>query len=579
MPFDISTAKTLGSGGFDIKSAKPDTSAQGQHDTPATLASIGAGVGTEFGKIVLGGQGLVGKGLQMLGEAVTPDQQSISGLVRGKKDRGLIQSAGDWLVNDAETGKNKLTGELAPYKEAHPFAAGAGQVGTDMLVTLPVGGVLAGGLRAAAPALVRAGASAPTVNMLANAMASSGMTTGGTGSGLTNMLLRTVGGAATGGASAALINPDEAGAGAAIGAALPGAGKLVGAGVQAGGNKLLSLIRGSAATPEVAALARRAGELGIDVPADRIANSKPLNALAASLNYIPFSGRAGTERRMQDQLNQALSRTFGQDSDNVTSALRAARGQLGSEFDRVLQGNQVQVDTPFLDALTEAGRRADSELPSDGARVIRNQIEEIMSKGASGAIDGQAAYNIKRRLDRIGSQNTPQAYYASDLRRDLMDALNRSMTPEEAAAFAVTRKQYGNMLSLEKLAQNGAEGDVSIARVANMKNIGNDDLQELADIAAQFLKAREGQHGAMQRVSLGLTGAALHGVPGVVPGIVAGAAAGRATNAALNSNALKSLIMGQPVTARNRLLELITSPEVQQLGYRAAPVVGTERGQ
>jgi hypothetical protein len=51
--------------------------------------------------------------------------------------------------------------------------------------------------------------------------------------------------------------------------------------------------------------------------------------------------------------------------------------------------------------------------------------------------------------------------------------LNRSLGPDEAAAFAKVRQQYGNMLDLEGIAQNGAEGGVSIAKLANMKNINN----------------------------------------------------------------------------------------------------------
>jgi len=543
MPFDLATAKPA-AGGFDLTSAKPATPAA-KSDEPLTITAIGAGLGKGLGDVVLGAQGLLGKGLQKLG----------------------ADSAGTWLVNDAQAGKNKLAGEVAPYREAHPIATGAGEVGGNIAATLPVGGVLARGLAQIPGVATRA---APLVS----AVRSGGFTTG-TPAATTlagkaaDLAVRSAGGAITGGASAALVDPKEALSGAAIGGALPGAAKAIGTGAQFVGNKLLGMVRGGAVAPEVVALAQRAGELGIDVPADRIANSKPLNALAASLNYIPFSGRAGTERTMQDQLNRALSRTFGQDSDNVTGALRTARSQLGGEFDRVLQGNQVQVDTPFLDALSQAEQRAEAELGSDGARVIKNQIEEILGKGGTGSIDGQAAYNIKRTLDRIGKRNSPEAYYAGDLRRDLMDALNRSLTPEEAAAFATTRKQYGNMLSLEKLAQNGAEGDVSIAKIANMKNIGNSDLQELADISAQFLRAREGQHGAMQRVGIGAAGAALGGIPG----LVAGAAAGRATNAALNSNMLKGLILGQPAGTSNRLLELITSPELQQLGYRAAPVL------
>jgi hypothetical protein len=95
------------------------------------------------------------------------------------------------------------------------------------------------------------------------------------------------------------------------------------------------------------------------------------------------------------------------------------------------------------------------------------------------------------------------------------------------------------MLSLEKLAQNGAEGDISIARLANMKGIRSKDLQELADISAQFLKPRESQHGALQRLVIGGAAGGLAGLPT----LAGGAVAGRAANAALNSNGLRNALL------------------------------------
>lgn len=444
-----------------------------------------------------------------------------------------------------------------------------GRVTGNVVATAPVGGALAGAARAALPAAL-AIRGAPVLNAIASAGMRTGSPAAATLAGkAADLGVRSVGGAITGGASAALVDPEHAGTGAVIGAALPGALKVVGAGAKYVGGKLLDAARGSAVGQDVAQLAVRAKELGIDVPADRIANSKPLNAIAASLNYIPGSGRAATERTMQNQLNRALSKTFGQDTENVTMGLRQARSTLGGEFDRVLQSNTVRIDEPFLNALVQADGRAAAELGNDGAKVIKNQIEEILQKASTtGSIDGQAAYNIKKTLDRIGKRNSPEAFYASDLKRDLMEALNRSMSPEDAANFATTRQQYGNMLSLDKLAQNGVDGDVSIARIANMKNIGNKDLQELADISAQFLKPREGQHGAMQRVSLG----GLAAVTGYPAALAAGAAGGRVANMALNSNAIKAMVMGQPAGSQNRLLDLVTNPKFQQQIYRAAPV-------
>lgn len=406
-----------------------------------------------------------------------------------------------------------------------------GKLAGEVAGTAGMGGALARGA-------AFMGAPAATVSSIA----SGGLNVGGK-TGAAALATRLAGGAVTGGATAGLVNPEDAGTGAMIGGAFPVAAKAVGAGVQKAG----AALRGSPVSTEVADLAGRAKQLGINIPADRIANSKPMNALAASLDYVPFSGRAATNTRMESQLNTALSKTFGQNTDNVTMGLRKAGDALGGEFDRVLQNNTVKVDQQFFQDIAEHATRASKELGADGANVIKNQIDEIMQKGASGQIDGQAAYNIKRTLDRIGKRNTPEAFYALDLKKSLMGALNRSLGPDEAAKFAATRQQYGNMLTLEKIAKNGAEGDISIGRLANMKNINSPDLQELADISAQFLKSRESPHGALQRLVIGGTGVGVGTSLGALPLAGGLMAAGRTANSVLNSDAARRAVLGQPV--------------------------------
>ena len=402
-----------------------------------------------------------------------------------------------------------------------------GKLAGEVAGTAGVGGVLANGARAA-------GASAPIVQGLA----SGGLNVAGK-TGALGLLTRGVTGAATGGVTAGMVSPEDAGLGAVIGGSIPVAAKTLAAGARAAGSALTGQV-----SPEVAALAGRAKQLGIEIPADRIANSKPLNAVAASLEYVPFSGRAATNDKMASQLNRAVSRTFGQDSDNVTQALRTARGSLGGEFDRVLQANTVRVDQQFADDLTQHLQRATKELGSDGEKIIRNQVDEILAKAQGGAIDGQAAYNIKRDLDRIAKRSTPEAFYAKEVKNSLMGALERSLGPDDAAAFLKTRQQYGNMKSMEKLAANGAEGDISVARLANMKNINNKDLQELADISAQFIKTRESPHGALQRLVIGGTGLGVGAGAGMLPIVAGTAALGRATNSLLNSEAAKRMVTG-----------------------------------
>lgn len=443
------------------------------------------------------------------------------------------------------------------------------KLGAEIAGTAGVGGALGN--------TVRAISNAPKAVALANALSSGGMVTGArplvgpaTLGPVANMATRIVGGAVTGGASAGMVNPEDAGFGAAVGGAIPPFVK----GANALGGAIKNAVLGDGVAPEVAALANKAKALGISIPADRIVNKAPLNALASSLNYIPFSGRSATENAMNEGLNKALSKTFGQDSSNITMALRKANDVLGGKFEQTLSQNGVKFDQQLLQDLASVGNKAESELGADALKPITTKISELIEKGQSGVIDGQAAYNIKRDLDRIGGSNNPNAFHAIELKQKLMDALNRSLGPAKASEFAQTRQHYGNMLDLEKLAKNGAEGDISVARLANMRNINNPQMQELADIAAQFVKPREGAHGAAQRVyGAGGAGLAALGAAAGVPGGAAAAlgaagllAGGRAANSTLKSEALAKMLLKPRDIGAIEPLGLLT-----QTAIRAAP--------
>jgi hypothetical protein len=490
--------------------------------------------------------------------------------------RGISDSGVKGLV----TGEKRLTRN---EQRRADMDAGLQSMGADPDSLLYKGGKLAGEIAGTAGAggavanvLGRSSAIAAAAPNVLRAISTSGMS-GGAATGIANPLVRAIGGGVSGAVSAGMVDPETAGTGAAVGAALPGALKvagIAGRGIGSAASKAGRAIVPQA-SPDVAALAQRAQQLGIDVPVDRIVNSKPLNALAASLNYVPFSGRAATEANMAKGLDTAVSRTFGQNSDNVTQALRKAADDLGKQFDSVLQANTVKMTPTFKQALADAETQANSELGSEAASVIRKQIAAIQTKGVTGEIDGQTAYNIKKALDRIGGGSSDAAFYARDLKKQLMAALNDSLGPAEAAAFAKTRQQYGNMLALENLAQNGAEGGISAARLANMKNIGNADLQELADIAAQFMRTRESPHGALQRLVIGGAATAGGGIS-ALPVVAGTAVAGRGANMLLNSQAAKNAALGVRGSP-NALSRLLANPDAAQMGYRVAPVLAADQ--
>jgi hypothetical protein len=494
----------------------------------------------------------------------------------------------DWLEGKVNALADKMAGKSGPpqmdrraelanfYQEnANPdsLAFQGGALTSQIAGTAGVGGALAGGARVI-PGLAKF---APALESGGFKVTEKATTLPGK---LANAAVRTGAGATVGGVSAGMVDPNQAGMGAVIGGAMPAtykvageAGKTIHAAGKATTNKLGIKVP-QAVSDEVKTLYQKAKALGIDIPVDRIVDNRPLNAGAASLNYVPLSGRMGTENKMLSQFNRAVSRSFGQDSDNVTMALRKAGTDLGKKFDDTLQNNAVVFDNTFMDDLIKNEQIAMNELDDASANLIRKQINTILSKvGPDGKIDGQTAYNIKKTLDRIGSRKSNEAYYARELKKSLMGALNRSLGADKAAEFAKVRQQYGNMLDLEGLAQNGAEGGISVGRLANMKNINNQELQDLADIAAQFLKTREAPHGAAQRVGMLGLGAAASGAglaTGTLPLVGTTMGVGRVANTALNSSILKDALVDRPELYRN-ILDIASRPLVRTPAVIAGP--------
>lgn len=486
-------------------------------------------------------------------QALTPET-AVAAAPSAPVDHGVLQNIGLGALNGASNIGSTLlwpvdktidliggqTGPLTSHQERvaalNQFYGDNANPESKSFRVGNLGGTIAG-TAGAGPALGAVAKSIPALASFAPALSSGGMTLGPatTGSATANAAIRAAAGAAVGGAQAGLSNPESAGTGAVIGGLIPGVAKTLGT----VGDWLAPKV-----SPAVSALYQRAQDLGINVPLDRLLNSRPLNALASSLNYIPFSGRTTAEDELLGGINRAASRTMGQDTSNLALAVKQARNDLGTRFNNTLSGTDVKFDNQFLNDLSDAAARARAELVPQQSSIIENQIDNILGKDAGGYVPGEAAYNIKRTLDRIGTRNSPEAFYARDVRGKLIDALNRSLGPDEAANFATVRQQYRNMKTLENIVPNGAEGLVTAGKLGALKNPAS-DLQEVADIAAQFGKAREGLHGAAQRVFM-LGGAGLLGgasAVGQLAPVAATFGAGRLANSVLNSQLLANALL------------------------------------
>ena len=465
----------------EIRRMRAESGYGWQRDNPAV--ALGAGLGAGVGQVALGAQHYLGKGLRAVG----------------------LDSAGDWLVNDAAAGKKKLQSELQPYRNASPVSATVGEIGGNIAAT-------GGPLRLIGKGLGAVGSVIPGLAPLGEAVATSGLRAGGL-TGARGFATRAAGGAGAGGISAGLVDPESAGKGAMIGGATPGVLQALGK----AGDLAATGVRSIAAAPP---LANRALELGAPIGIADISSNGMVRGARSILNDTLLSGGVGARQNAakQDWFNRQVGKTFGADADSLTpEVMDAAKKRLGGEFDRIWSNNNLRVDDDLLNSLSRL--RRDSSMLADGERNrMLHHIDDIESRVVSAPdggmmIPGDVANRFQSSLRSTADK--AQGFLKQgldDLRQTVIGGFNRSVSPEDAAALRLTQGQYKALKTVQPLI-NKAEasvagrspGDVSPtllsqAVVNSYKNgVAKSPLTELSQIGQRFLVDRTPKTGGSAR--------------------------------------------------------------------------------
>lgn len=317
-------------------------------------------------------------------------QNVVAGLVRGAGSIGATLLAPHDALNDAamraaggrpagpsanQQRRQAMDGALRDMGvDTQSLAFGGGKLAGELAGTAGMGGVLAAPLAGATRA-------APVVEAIRTAGMSAGGLTGRAG-----MAARAAGGAITGGASAALVNPQDALTGAAVGAAAPG----VLQGLGAAGRAVGRLSRGELGRTDPAVLLSRALGTSDAEVADLLAKAR-----TAPAEIVPGS-RLTLAQALQQQ---------GAGNPTVNLLERMAAGGPGG--DELLQRYAAQAEAR-MNALRAAGAQtyqgaAAEEATKSGdliGAILRTQAAD--EKGAARA----AWEQVYRRAADDGAQLT-----------------------------------------------------------------------------------------------------------------------------------------------------------------------------
>lgn len=241
--------------------------------------------------------------------------------------------------------------------------------------------------------------------------------------------------------------------------------------------------------------------------------NEPLRWYEASTQST--AGAGPRARRMvasqEDEFTRAALNRAGIENETraIGPVMDDAFERLGSQFDELARNNAINGDTRLVDDLTEAWRDY-SRVKGASARapVVENTIRDVIialkNPRNQGRFSGEAYQQLRHDLGRIQRRQAQVDPALSDavgsIRVALDNAMERSISPQEAQQWRTIRDQYQNLLALEKASLAGgekaAQGILSPAQVrlaAKQQNSrqasrGQRDLYELARAGEAIIK-------------------------------------------------------------------------------------------
>lgn len=474
--------------------------------------------------------------------------------------------------------RNAMTEALGSAgADTNSLAFGAGKLGGEVAGTAGLGG-------AAANILARAPGAATYLPGLINALRTGGMSTGqvvqpGALNALRDLGTRAVGGAVTGGLSAGAVNPEDAGAGAMIGGGLPVAVRAAGA----AGGALGRLVRGPEVPADVSQAVQAARNSGYVIPPTQ-ANPTLANRLLEG-----FSGKITTAQnasaRNQTVTNRLAADTLGLPNDVpiTPQALQQVRRQAGQAYDAVANSGVITPGpayTQALDRIVAPYQTAAQGFPNAQPSPVIAAIDSLRSPSfdASAAV-AQLRY-VRDQADTAFAQgNRGVGRSLREGAQALEDAVEAHLqqigNPQALQEFRDARRLIAQTYTVEK-ALNPTTGSVDARKLAaevkkNRPVTG--PMREAADFAARFPKASQTIEGMG---SLPQTSPLDWAVGGGMSAATANplAMAGVLARPGARALALSPVIQNRLVQGNQ--LNLAMDPALQQLGYRAAPVIATQ---
>jgi len=291
--------------------------------------------------------------------------------------------------------------------------------------------------------------------------------------------------------------------------------------------------------PEHARLVSVLDQEGVRLTAGDRTGNKAVRWAESVANDTPFAGqRIGAEKAAQaEDFTAAILRRVGENDRRVTGpVIDNAFRRIGGEFGRLAANNTMRADQQLVADLRQAVRDYTELVPATNqAPAVANIVRDLgIILRRNGELTGPQYQAFRSRFDRAAraARQDPQLSDAMfGIRNAIDDAMGRSMSAADQAAWREVRTQYRNMLVVEKLA-TGANAEAAqglIKPQALLSAVAGQNRRDLARGRGDFADLAKAGRAVLQELPnsgtparqaamqiLNIFGGTIAGIPGAL---------------------------------------------------------------
>lgn len=302
---------------------------------------------------------------------------------------------------------------------------------------------------------------------------------------------------------------------------------------------------------------------GVDLTAGQKSGRQSLRYAESELGG---GAAANFMERQGDQFTSAVLSRAGIRANRATpDVIDDAFSRIGQQFDDLAARNTLRPDRQLGNDLASTVQEYFHMTPASARAPIIEKITRDIAASVRGGLDGAAYQAVRSRLDKAAraARTDPQLQEALfGIRNSLDDAMERSIAaanPGDSGAWQEARRQWKNMLVIEKAAtgagEYAAQGIISPSQLRNAVvqqsrrayARGNGDFADLARAGEAIMKPLP-QSGTAPRMAARNLGTGVTSILGAGAGASAGgpmgAAAGAAAGAVVPYAAGRAMLSG-----------------------------------